>query len=82
MDMLDGMQTGRFKVFSSLLTGSRNFACTTARTGRSYLMAAARYGVMMLRFAEVQNRPRRRIVPRRAKGGWMGASERGETGKK
>ena len=37
-------------------------------------MAATRYGVMMLRFAELLDKPqRRRMAPRLfGKGGWMG----------
>ncbi|MFZ0854468.1 MAG: hypothetical protein WAO08_35370 [Hyphomicrobiaceae bacterium] len=34
MDMLDRMQSGKFKVYNHLAIGSRSSGCTTARTAR------------------------------------------------
>ncbi|WP_352799330.1 terminase family protein [Mesorhizobium sp. M0340] len=58
MDMLDRMQSGRFKVFSTLLPWFEEFRLYHRRDGqvvklRDDLMAATRYGVMMLREAVV-----------------------------
>jgi hypothetical protein len=35
MDMLDRMQSGKFKAYNHLAIGSRSSGCTTARTARS-----------------------------------------------
>lgn len=58
MEMLDRMQSGRFKVFSTLLPWFEEFRLYHRRDGqvvklRDDLMAATRYGVMMLREAVV-----------------------------
>ncbi|UCI10272.1 terminase large subunit [Mesorhizobium sp. B1-1-8] len=58
MDMLDRMQTGRFKVFSTLHAWFEEFRLFHRKNGqvvklRDDLMAATRYGVMMLREAVV-----------------------------
>jgi phage terminase large subunit-like protein len=77
MNMLDRMQTGRFKVFASLLDWFEEFRLYHRKDGKVVkegddLMAATRYGVMMLRYAEVLNRPKLRMVRRHlGKGGWM-----------
>jgi hypothetical protein len=76
-DMLDRMQTGRFKVFSNCtdwLVEKRNYH----RKGglivkeRDDLMSATRIGVMMRRFAIVKPVRRARRASG-ADGGWMGA---------
>ncbi|WP_292570454.1 hypothetical protein [Mesorhizobium sp.] len=58
MDMLDRMQSGRFKVFSTLAAWFEEFRLYHRKNGqvvklRDDLMAATRYGVMMLREAIV-----------------------------
>jgi hypothetical protein len=58
MDMLDRMQSGRFKVFSTLTDWFEEFRLYHRKDGqvvklRDDLMAATRYGVMMLREAVV-----------------------------
>ncbi|RWI45696.1 MAG: terminase [Mesorhizobium sp.] len=58
MDMLDRMQSGRFKVFSTLHAWFEEFRLYHRKDGqvvklRDDLMAATRYGVMMLREAVV-----------------------------
>ncbi|BCH15835.1 terminase family protein [Mesorhizobium sp.] len=58
MEMLDRMQSGRFKVFSTLLPWFEEFRLYHRKDGqvvklRDDLMAATRYGVMMLREAVV-----------------------------
>ncbi|TGP49694.1 terminase [bacterium M00.F.Ca.ET.230.01.1.1] len=58
MDMLDRMQSGRFKVFSTLTAWFEEFRLYHRKNGqvvklRDDLMAATRYGVMMLREAIV-----------------------------
>lgn len=59
MDMLDRMQTGRFKVFSNLAEWFEEFRLYHRVEGklvkeRDDLMSATRYAVMMLRFAATQ----------------------------
>jgi Terminase RNaseH-like domain len=61
LDMLTRMEAGRFKVFSELKDWFE-FRLYHRKDGRVHkehddLMSATRYGVMMLRFAEVPNRP-------------------------
>jgi len=78
MEMLDRMQTGRFKVFRHLTEWFEEFRLYHRDKGvvvklMDDLMSATRYGVMMLRFAEPleDERPR----PDRHYGGagaWMG----------
>jgi Terminase RNaseH-like domain/Terminase large subunit, T4likevirus-type, N-terminal len=59
MDMLERMQTGRFKVFSNLSAWLEEFRLYHRLDGklvkeREDLMSATRYGVMMLRHAIVE----------------------------
>jgi hypothetical protein len=63
MNMLDRMQTGRFKVFKHLNDWFEEFRLFHRKDGKVVkegddLMAATRYAVMMLRFAEATNNPR------------------------
>jgi hypothetical protein len=66
MDMLTRMEIGKFKVFSSLLDWFEEFRLFHRKDGKVVkegddLLAATRYGLMMLRFAEQiyrKNRPR------------------------
>lgn len=59
MDMLERMQTGRFKVFAGLAEWFEEFRLYHRLEGkivkeRDDLMSATRYAVMMLRFAQVR----------------------------
>jgi phage terminase large subunit-like protein len=59
MDMLDRMKTGRFKVFRDLNDWFEEFRLFHRRDGKVFkegddLMAATRYGCMMLRFASTR----------------------------
>ena len=63
MDMLDRMQTGRWKVMSHLEDWWQEFRLYHRKNGvivkeRDDLMAASRYGLMMIRFAEYKPVPR------------------------
>lgn len=74
MDMLNRMETGKFKVFSSLLDWFEEFRLFHRKDGKVVkqgddLLAATRYGVMMLRFAR---QIYRRDKPRRYGPGWRG----------
>jgi len=76
MDMLDRMQTGRWKVFSHLNEWLAEFRLYHRKDGKVVkeyddLMAASRYGVMMLRFAITKPKKFRR--GRASSGDWMGA---------
>jgi phage terminase large subunit-like protein len=62
MDMLDRMQTGRFKVFSHLGDWFEEFNLYHRKDGLIVkkgddLISASRYAMMMRRFAIVQNKP-------------------------
>lgn len=62
MDMLDRMQTGRLKVFSTLTDWFEEFRMYHRKDGlivklRDDLMSASRYGIMMLRHAETKPKP-------------------------
>ena len=75
MDMLDRMQTGRFKVFRHLNEWFEEFRLYHRKDGKVVkeaddLMAATRYGVMMLRAARTKPKPKPSRPPARA-GGWM-----------
>jgi hypothetical protein len=77
MEMLDRMQTGRFKVFKHLNDWFEEFRLFHRKDGRVVkegddLLAASRYALMMLRFARtiVPSKPRSR---RRYRGHWMAA---------
>jgi hypothetical protein len=71
MDMLDRMQTGRLKVYRHLNDWFEEFRLYHRKDGKVVkehddLMAATRYGVMMLRFAEpLERRPARPWRPHR-----------------
>jgi phage terminase large subunit-like protein len=82
MDMLTRMETGKFKVFSSLLDWFEEFRLFHRKDGKVVkegddLLAATRYGVMMLRFAEQIYRKRepraRRPLYGRGPNAWMSA---------
>ena len=65
MEMLTRMETGKFKVFSPLLDWFEEFRLYHRKDGKVVkegddLLAATRYGVMMLRFAETIYRKRKR----------------------
>lgn len=67
MDMLDRMQTGRFKVFSNLVEWFEEFRMYHRKDGkvvkeRDDLMAATRYALMMKRKAIIQPKPQSSIV--------------------
>lgn len=75
IEMLDRMQTGRFKVFSHLKEWFDEFRLYHRKDGkivkeRDDLISATRYAIMMKRFAEVE--PTTRRIPR-ASGTWMSA---------
>ncbi len=68
MDMLDRMQTGRFKVFAHLNDWWEEFRLYHRDKGKIVkvgddLMSASRYATMMLRHAKVQARPAQINVP-------------------
>lgn len=76
IEMLDMMQTGRFKVFSHLKEWFDEFRLYHRQDGkivkeRDDLLSASRYALMMKRYAEVE--PRRRERKPRAGGSWQGA---------
>ena len=76
IEMLDLMQTGRFKVFSHLKEWFDEFRLYHRKDGkivkeREELLSATRYALMMKRFAE--HEPSRRERKRGAGGSWMGA---------
>ncbi len=78
-DMLVRMQTGRLKVFSHLEDWFAEFRAYHRKDGvvvkeRDDLMAATRYGTMMLRYAETEPRPTK-LMPhsRSTKAAWMGS---------
>ena len=68
LDMLDRMQTGRFKVFSNLGEWFQEFRMYHRKDGkvvkeREDLMSATRYGLMMKRKAIVQPVQERSVMP-------------------
>lgn len=68
MNMLDRMQTGRLKVFGHLEEWFQEFRLYHRKDGKVVkemddLMSATRYGIMMLRFAEIEPLNRRVIEP-------------------
>ena len=82
MQMLTMMETGKFKVFSSLLDWFEEFRLYHRKDGKVVkegddLLAATRYGVMMLRFAETIYRKKKRVgrppVYNRNPYSWLGA---------
>lgn len=79
MDMLERMQTGRFKVFSHLNEWFEEFRLYHRKDGKVVkefddLMAATRYGIMTLRYAETKPKPfKAPRIGRGRSGGWMGA---------
>ncbi len=78
IDLLDRMQTGRFKVFDHLEDWFVEFRAYHRKEGlvvkaNDHLLDATRYGAMMLRFADTKPRPRK--TEPRAYGtasSWMG----------
>jgi len=78
IEMLDRMQTGRFKVFSHLTQWFEEFRLYHRKDGkivkeRDDLLSASRYGLMMKRFAEIEPNELRLLSMPRSRGGWMGA---------
>ena len=76
MDMLDRMQTGKFKVYNTLNDWFEEFRLYHRKDGKVVklyddLMAATRYAVMMLREAKTLEPPPPFVMPRRTGGGWM-----------
>jgi Terminase RNaseH-like domain/Terminase large subunit, T4likevirus-type, N-terminal len=70
MDMLERMETGRFKVFSNLNDWFEEFRLYHRKDGqivklRDDLMSATRYGVMMLRHAVVFKAAAPLVYPKR-----------------
>ena len=75
MDMLTRMEAGRFKVLRHLTDWFEEFRLYHRKDGKVVkegddLMAATRYGVMMLRYARANIPPRPRSIRR---GSWMAA---------
>lgn len=81
-EMLDRMQTGRLKVFSHLAEWFEEFRIYHRKEGlivkeRDDILSSTRYGVMMRRFAEVQNKRmdaktgQTLYRPRNDANGWM-----------
>lgn len=80
IEMLDRMQTGRLKVFSTLTDWFEEFRMYHRKDGkivkeRDDLMSATRYGLMMLRHAKVKPKKQAGTTVHRPMGqhGWMGA---------
>jgi hypothetical protein len=70
MDMLERMETDRFKVFSNLNDWFEEYRLYHRKDGkivklRDDLMSATRYGVMMLRHASVQKAVAPLVYPKR-----------------
>jgi Terminase RNaseH-like domain len=77
MDMLDRMQTGKFKVYNTLSDWCEEFRLYHRKDGKVVklyddLMAATRYAVMMLREAKTLEPPPPIVMPRHTGGSWMG----------
>lgn len=84
-EMLDRMQTGRLKVFSHLADWFEEFRIYHRKDGlivkeRDDILSSTRYGIMMRRFAEVQNKRMDarsgQAMPYRGRNdanGWMGS---------
>lgn len=82
MDMLERMQTSRFKVFSTLPEWFEEFRLYHRKNGLvekivDDLMSATRYGIMCLRFAEIDTPPDMshfgRMFPGGSSNSWQGA---------
>jgi hypothetical protein len=76
LEMLERMQTGRFKVFRNLSDWFEEYRLYHRKDGLIVkliddLMSATRYAVMMKRFAEVERGQREASRPI-VRGGWMG----------
>ena len=79
MEMLDRMQTGRFKVFRHLSEWFEEFRLYHRENGKVVklmddLLAATRYGVMMLRYARPMQEPKSTDRYKRNKAGSSGGS--------
>jgi hypothetical protein len=77
MEMLTRMETGKFKVFAPLLDWFEEFRLYHCKDGKIVkkgddVLAATRYGVMMLRFAEQIYRKAQPRYRSGRRGGWMG----------
>ncbi len=75
MEMLDRMQTGRFKVFSNLNQFFEEFRLYHRKDGKIVklmddIISATRYGMMMKRFAKTKPRP---SSGKRSANGWRSA---------
>lgn len=78
MDMLTRMEMGKLKVFNTLLDWFEEFRLFHRKDGKVVkegddLLAATRYGIMMLRFAEQINRSKFVWRQHHLRGGWMSA---------
>jgi phage terminase large subunit-like protein len=76
MDMLDRMQTGKFKVYNTLNDWFEEFRLYHRKDGKVFkehddLMAATRYAVMMLREAKTLEEPPPFVRPQPSGRGWM-----------
>lgn len=77
IEMLDRMQTGRLKVFSTLTEWFEEFRMYHRKDGkivkeRDDLMSATRYGIMMLRHAKLKPKPLSPGVRGGRASSWMG----------
>jgi hypothetical protein len=77
VDMLERMQTGRFKVYRHLNDWFDEYRLYHRKDGRVHkegddLMSATRYAVMMLRYARTDVPPKPRSI-RSSRAGWMAA---------
>jgi hypothetical protein len=83
MDMLERMETGRFKVFAHLADWFEEFRLYHRKDGRVVkehddLMSATRYGIMMLRHAKTAEKKGLALTPPAGmsapirRGGWLG----------
>jgi phage terminase large subunit-like protein len=75
-EMLDRMQTGRFKVFKHLVEWFEEFNLYHRKEGlivklNDDLMSASRYAMMMRRFADVQAKQAPQQIQRGGRAGWM-----------
>lgn len=75
-DMLDRMQTGRWKVFSHLREWFEEFNLYHRKDGlvvkeNDDLISASRYAFMMRRFATTRPKPKKAIPQQRRAGTWM-----------
>ena len=75
MEMIERMQTGRFKVFRGLADWFEEYRLYHRKDGlivklTDDLISATRYALMMRRYAEVERAEQRRLRPGGVGGGW------------